>query len=119
VPTADEHIKKYEKNKELLNKEVFDIHNTGYKEWVVTIAFYSALHLVEYKFYKDSKLHTGNHKARLTNVRINKAYRDIRSDYKYLYDQSIKARYTADIINKDDTKEAIKSLHRIESKIIS
>ena len=48
MPSAQEHRKKYQDNKEVLNS-VFDYNNRLHCNWIVTISFYIALHIIEAK----------------------------------------------------------------------
>lgn len=115
VATLDEHKSQYESNKILLNKEL-DIKTCPYYDWVVTVAFYSALHLVEGELAKCNA-HCETHKHRNDTVCGNPMFLKIRSKYKALYDRSIVARYYAKPLNKKKAEEALMLLGEIEKTI--
>jgi hypothetical protein len=113
LPNYDEHIKKYRENKELI-KSKLKIENDMYHNWIVTIAFYAAVHLVESELAKD-KIDSPDHTGRKNNIdRFNK-FRDIRVQYKTLYDRSKVARYEATFMNKNKSTLALNCLEQIEN----
>lgn len=65
-----------------------------FPEWIATIAFYKAVHVVEGVFASDGK-HSNGHDSRLSELKQEK-YRDIFKAYRPLYAASLVARYLAD-----------------------
>ena len=63
--------------------------------WAATVAFYSALHLIEAAFAKNGQ-HFDNHPARNAHLKSERTLQNIWKHYKPLYDYSLKARYLAD-----------------------
>lgn len=60
MPTQREHREKYQENKKILGT-LFDCTNKEHSNWITTISFYTALHIIEYKFAKmsiDCKTHS-------------------------------------------------------------
>lgn len=115
MPNYDEHMKKYNENKEILTKEL-DIGNGKYYNWIVTISFYAAMHLIEGQLAK-SHIDSKNHKLRQNNVERFNVFKPIRVQYKILYDRSIVARYEPAFMTKDKSKLALKCLHEIEKEL--
>ena len=50
MPTGDEHKKKYINNKKVL--KLLNIQDKDQCDWIATIAFYSALHIIENELAK-------------------------------------------------------------------
>ena len=63
--------------------------------WATTIAFYSALHLVEAAFAHEGK-HFDNHPSRNQHLKTVRNLQNIWKHYKPLYDHSLRARYLTD-----------------------
>ena len=95
----------------LLLTRVGDFH-----EWVVTIAFYQGLHLVEDLFVRHDGSHNSSHTDR--NARVMKEFPDIWKYYGHLYKESLKARYL-DGISNNQTYAAHMVPKNVEAKIIN
>ena len=63
--------------------------------WAITLAFYSALHLVEASFARDGN-HFDSHTSRNNHFKHERSLQKIWRHYKPLYDHSLKARYLTD-----------------------
>lgn len=63
-------------------------------EWVATVAFYKAVHVVEAVFAADGK-HSNSHDARISELKFSK-YKEIFKAYRPLYAASLVGRYLAD-----------------------
>jgi hypothetical protein len=110
-----------------------------FQDWVITTAFYSALHFVKYKIfpytspddpskiyknleeYKDDNpdlknMGISNH-AILNNL-VSKELPKIYGDYKYLYDFSMKARYNFYKMKQEYCDFIIHELKKIENNCI-
>lgn len=102
MPTTQEHRKKYKDNKEMLNA-LFDMNISAHRNWIVTMSFYMALHVIEAKLHKERGTHSHDHKERArlideTGLFSNK----VRQKYKQLESYSKIARY-----EKDDIRLAV------------
>ena len=115
MPTLEQHKNKYEQNKKLLDEELNITNCTNY-DWIITVAFYSALHLVEGELAK-ANIHTKTHTDRDTMVGRNRAFIKIRSKYKLLHDRSRVARYGANCSNKLKAVHCLQVLSDIEKEI--
>jgi hypothetical protein len=65
-------------------------------QWVVTVAFYKALHIIEAVFAADKKSvarHTDDHTQRNDLLRRNNRYHNIWKHYRPLWNDSLIARY--------------------------
>ncbi len=76
------------------NRAFIETISDQYPEWVVTAAFYTALHLVEWLFASDG-LDPGRDHDDRDNKLMNTRYDPIRGAYKTLKDASMTARYDA------------------------
>lgn len=118
MPTKDDHFNKYKNNKKLLKSDIFDIESCKYLDWVVTIVFYGALHLVEKRLDELKSIHSKDHRERKTNILTTRELLPISAQYHTLYIQSMRARYDNCSFTKDDVKRAFdlfKDIERIAS----
>ncbi len=91
MPSVEDHRRLAERNRSTLNylKREFDAH----LEWVVTVAFYEALHWVEVIFACDDFGQRPKDHYERTNVLQQGRYRHLYGTYKKLQDASLVARY--------------------------
>lgn len=77
MPSIEEHKRKYDENRRLLDTNL-NIKYCDFYNWIVTVSFYAALHLVEAKLAEhgiDSK----DHFARSSNVERFNQFKSIQS----------------------------------------
>lgn len=115
MPNELQHKDKYVENRKLLDNEL-NIENAQYYNWIATVAFYAAMHLVEGELAK-SDIHNKTHLDRGNVVEKFSCFRNIRGQYKTLHDRSIIARYGKMSINKAKAEQALKCLNDIEKEI--
>lgn len=98
MPTADQHRNKAEKNRKFLAT----ISLTDHPEWVVTVAFYVAVHTIERLRAFADRSHSDSHYDRMRCVQIQHA--EIHYEYQILETASRIARYdsSADFFVKYD-----------------
>ena len=100
-------------------------------EWVATIAFYKALHVIEAVFFHDPEIvHGGDHGLREKHLNRNRRYRAIHMNYQLLLEASMVARYLVckapgvTSFNQYMSLEAVRQkliaerLHRIECEAL-
>ena len=87
MPSADQHRKKAEKNRALLAL----VSPNDYPDWVVVIAFYTAVHLVERLRAASGDGHSRDHADRLAYVHMH--HSTIHTAYYQLQNASMLARY--------------------------
>ena len=117
MPTAKEHRKKYQDNKELLNT-LLDIKIDSHRNWIVTMSFYTALHIIEAKLHKELGIHSHDHKERArlideTGLFSNK----VRQKYKQLETYSKNARYEKDDIRLAVAEQMKRFVVEIEAEV--
>lgn len=115
MPTTEEHIKKYNENRKLLDTNL-NIENCEFYNWIVTVSFYAALHLVEAKLAEDN-IDSTDHFARNNNVERFSKFKNIRNEYKTLYDKSRVARYDGSFISQKKGQFALKCLEKVEKEL--
>lgn len=115
MPSTEEHIKKYNENRKLLDTNL-NIEQCDFYNWIVTVSFYAALHLVEAKL-AESGIDSKDHFARGNNVERFGQFKTIRNQYKTLYDKSRIARYDGTFMNKKKGQFALKCLNDIEDQL--
>ena len=115
MPSELQHKEKYAENRKLLDNEL-NIENEKYYNWISTVAFYAAMHLIEGKLANDD-IHNKTHLDRGNVVERYSYFRNIRTQYKTLHDRSIVARYGKSSVNKKKAEQALKCLEEIEKEI--
>jgi len=87
------HIRLANRNHETLIHLLSD--GDAHLEWVVTIAFYKALHVVEAVFDAEMQKHSMSHNDRNQTLRVNR-FKAVHKPYSKLYRASRIARYLED-----------------------
>lgn len=87
-----DHIALANRNQNVLDYLMGDLDRCA--EWVATVAFYKALHVVEAIFADDPDVqHTANHRDRLNVMKRDPQYRPLFPTYRVLWQVSLIARY--------------------------
>src|SRR5260370_28017143 len=86
MATTAAHTQQANHNQNFLNT----ISPTGFTDWIVTVDFYKAVHLVEALLVRKG-LSTGNHVQR--NGLLKRQFATVWKEYRPLYNQSRVARY--------------------------
>lgn len=116
MPTPDQHRQQAENNKAFIR--VLDLDTTPYLGWVVTAAFYAALHLVEW--FLTSRGRTGRRDHQLRDAYISREadLRAIYDDYTELKYQSEGARYECFRFKPAEVRnEILPLLDKIQARI--
>lgn len=87
MPSADQHRQKAESNRQFLAT----IPLNGFPDWVVVVAFYTAVHLVERVRAASGDGHSTDHDGRLSYVQS--MHPNIHTAYHQLQNASMLARY--------------------------
>ena len=87
MPSADQHRKKAESNRRFLETISLD----DFPDWVVVVAFYTAIHRVEQLRATTGDGHSKDHDDRLAYVR--EKHPDVHTAYHQLQNASMLARY--------------------------
>jgi hypothetical protein len=94
-----------------------------YPQWVVTVAFYKALHIVEAMFAADrksTKKDTDNHETRNRLLKTERRYQKIWGHYRVLWNDSLVARYLKEGETFDSKNPPFKFLSYVPAdKILS
>ena len=118
MPTKEEHQRQYLNNKRLLQTTTFDLNQTTYYDWIITITFYCSLHLVEKYIGDKTGKHDMKHFERNKLAECESRLKRISDEYKTLYSESVRARYKCERITKDDVIFANTLLKRIEDELV-
>ena len=117
MPNSAEHMRKYNLNKIVLT-EALDRCNKSHYDWITTVCFYSALHIVEAKFAKKNIDHK-NHKDRENEMRESDLFnRKLTDKYKMLSTYSKIARYGPGSIDSTLVSCSLQYLKDIEDEIL-
>lgn len=108
MATQIAHTNQAAHNQKFLNS----IDPTAYPDWIVTVAFYKAVHVVESILVRKGHS-TGNHHQR--NGILKRLFATIWKEYRPLYIHSRVARYWCVAISAKDVQEAIKRLKALEA----
>ena len=94
MPSKESHCHAAMENNDALQYLLQRIED--FPQWVVTVAFYKALHIVEAMFAADvnsPKKDTDNHDSRNRLLKTEKRYQHIWTHYRVLWNDSLVARY--------------------------
>jgi hypothetical protein len=117
TPDFDEHCEKRDKaeSAQLVLQKV-DIEE--HADWIVIIAFYQVLHLVDAYLLSKGQSQPTSHKARNNVVRNDKFLRSIFGHFDYMYNASIHARYDSWDDYSSEVQEILETdLYAIISRI--
>lgn len=90
MPTQEAHVKAANANRKTLDFLTERVED--HSRWVVTVAFYTALHVVEAVLAQDG-IHQDDHKRRHHYLKSNRKYQHIWKHYQPLFNDSLVARY--------------------------
>jgi hypothetical protein len=113
MPTPKEHIEQYRKNKNTLNK-IMAMDKPPY-DWVVTIAFYTAIHLVERFIVEHRHKPSINHEDRMNWVTKIDILKPIRAYYTSLSTSSWQSRYLCVPFDEKKANASLRQLEQIEN----
>ena len=92
MPNEDSHITLAIHNQKVIDYLIKD--SEEYSDWITTVAFYKALHIIEAIFFKDKVIgHGHSHEDRERFLKNNKKYSHIFKNYRPLWAASMIARY--------------------------
>ena len=94
MPNKAEHLALAEHNQGVI--DYLKLEAARHPDWIATVAFYKALHLVEALFTRFTTIkHGGNHVVREETMKKDRRYDNIFPHYKVLKEVSCVARYLA------------------------
>ncbi len=91
MPNKRQHQRKQSRTQLALSDLQASQNSSRHADWVVTLAFYKALHAVDSYLADKCKIHPSNHQDRHMHVRQHLS--NIYGDYSALFSASLKARY--------------------------
>jgi len=94
MPSKEAHLQLAERNQHVLDYLLAEPQKCA--EWIATVAFYKALHLVEALFAHHGLGHSHNHEDRDHRLKADRRYHHIYKHYRPLWAASIVARYLCD-----------------------
>ena len=96
MPREKSHLELANHNQEFLDTLVPQVER--FPDWVATVAFYKAVHIVEAVFACErvGSLHSSDHMARNHRLKTTPRYEKINEHYRVLYSASILSRYMRD-----------------------
>lgn len=113
MPDTSRHLDQYNHNKKFLTSTELDKDSSTFPDWVITVAFYSAVHLIE-KELANIPFHSPNHKNRDEVIVKIPKLKQIATQYATLEMQSKKARYECIVLKNKHASDAIELLKEIE-----
>jgi hypothetical protein len=113
MATESEHRNQAQHNGALL--AVLD--RNRFPDWIVTVAFYQAVHLVEMVFAHDIRPAGGSHIAR--NQTLKRHYPDLWREYRPIYTLSRTARYWCFAISSTQVDYALERLRHVEQVVVT
>lgn len=115
MPSKEQHIKQYNKNKSLANTEC--LKRAEYKDWRIVVVYYAALHCIDSSYAQY--IHPKTHKDRKEYMKQLGSYDPILDDYDNLEMLSRKSRYKCVEIKEREVTDALINLSTIEDFIKS
>lgn len=88
-----------------------------YLNWVVTVMFYTALHLVDQVLAQNTGLHPRNHRQRHAAIGRQLGLAPVYRDYRELEHQSRRSRYEGARFTAQDVQQLAGRLNRIEQVV--
>lgn len=117
--TVQEHRNKYTENKEILDT-LFDANNKRHCNWIATICFYTAVHMVESKLAKEKNVHSRSHREREDNMCDKGLFSNkVRLMYKQMENNSKTARYLPNNISPTIANQMMRFMEQIENEVIT
>jgi hypothetical protein len=110
MATASAHERQATRNQQFLDS----IDKTLFPDWVVTVAFYKAVHLAESLLVRKGR-RSGSHVQR--NGILKRQFPSVWMQYHPLYNQSRAARYFCVSIQPSEVAKAIQRLQAVESAV--
>lgn len=111
-----EHLARAQSN--LKFAQSFDLKTSPYIDWVPTLYFYAALHLVEALLLHKDRVTGGEHKERWILIKEKSYLRGIKDQYHTLKDRSEDARYRLITFTSTSIQEKIIPLYEAIEKHI-
>ncbi len=126
MPSSAAHIKAAEGNQQAIDYLI--LGGDAYTPWIVTIAFYKALHMIEAVLAEGNPpCHSVDHSTRNDLLKKTSKYQQLWKNYSPLYQASLVARYLSDLsgskpmesyLTVDDCKNKILN-HRLRQIALS
>ena len=100
MPSKEAHIAAANENQEVIDYLLNRVDD--FPGWVVTVAFYKAVHVVEAMFAHENAIggHTDQHTIRNNTLKRTKQYQHIWKNYRLLWQASLIARYLRENNNR-------------------
>ena len=122
MPNIQQHIGQYHKNKGLLSEPLFLITDEcRYLDWVTTVIFYTALHLIHSHLASEPLF--AREQSRDSHYKVNNLvltlskFRNVSAEYNTLYMESRKARYGCIPFRARKVQQLFDTLRLIEQGI--
>lgn len=117
MPTKNQHLQKATHNENFLN--ALDISTTIYLDWLVTIAFYAALHFVDAYIALTYSKHPSKHQVRDNYIVKDTKLKRIIDGYWDLKNDSRQSRYNVYQFSVKEVKLDITKLQSIKNYILN
>jgi hypothetical protein len=114
MPSQREHAFQVLHNREFL--ATFDLDNSPFLDWAVTVVFYTAVHLVE-QFLAHKGQDLLSHETRERFISQSADLKPIWSVYRELKYQSERARYLVARFQPDEVRKMEEKLRQVEAHI--
>jgi hypothetical protein len=96
MPASADHIKAAERNQQAIDYLI--LGGDAYTPWIITIAFYKALHMIEAVLAEENPpRHSADHSERNDLLKKTKKYEHFWRNYSPVYQASLVARYLSNL----------------------
>ncbi len=119
MPDQAKHAFQALHNEQLLSEPVFELSKTEYADWVITICFYCAVHLIDAKLAQQHRIiDIPNHDERRAHVHeYFSTKNDIVKLYETLDSESRRARYHCKGIDLKRARDAVDLLNKLKKEL--
>ena len=120
MPGSIDHKSQAVHNENLLHEDLFKSGKTMYCDWVVTISFYSALHLIDGVLAADfgcAYIYSHGSRRSLVDKHLSEGAKDVFGLYEALYNDSRRARYDCTQMTEKQASHAVNLFTQIKAKL--
>jgi len=115
LATAHQHKRQFEKNKATI--AVVKQLDSPPNDWLITMAFYAAVHLIEGVIVDKTSQGTKDHKTRRVAMNMISTLKPVNALYSTLEEYSHRSRYQCKSFNKEEVSKILGYLDRIEKQL--
>lgn len=111
-----DHEIKFDRAERLINESIMDADTTSHVDWLITVMYYSAYHLIhKHCAARKKPCHPTGHGQTVNEARRLKRGFKIHGDVQFLSDECFNARYEPTEYSKDDVQTLKRAYENIKN----